>query len=80
MPEHLSRRAFLAGCATIGATVGMPTSPAWAETQQRRLIVGRRTIEVLGKAAEVYGVTSASGGRGVVLEPVNASAWRWRTP
>lgn len=69
MPEHLSRRAFLAGCATIGATVGMPTSPAWAETQQRRLIVERRTIEVLGKAAEVYGVTSASGGRGVVLEP-----------
>jgi FtsP/CotA-like multicopper oxidase with cupredoxin domain len=69
MPEHLTRRTFLAGCATIGAIASMPTLPAWAETPRRKLTIGRRSIEVLGKSAEVYGLTSASGGHGLVLEP-----------
>lgn len=69
MPEHLTRRTFLAGCATIGAMASVPALPAWAESPPRKLIVGRRTIEVLGKSAGVYGLTSASGGHGLVLDP-----------
>ena len=69
MPQHLTRRSFLAGCATVGVTANLPALPAWAESPQRKLIVGRRTIEVLGKSAQVYGLTSASGGHGLVLDP-----------
>lgn len=69
MAEHLTRRTFLAGCATLGAAASIPSLPAWAVSPQRKLIVGRRTIEVLGKSAEVYGLTSARGGHGLVLDP-----------
>lgn len=66
---HLSRRHFLAGCAAVGAAVGLPTVPALAATPQRRLIVGRRTIEVLGRPAEVYGLIGSDGRSGLILDP-----------
>ena len=66
---HLSRRHFLAGCAALGATAGLPAVPALAAAPQRRLIVGRRTIEVLGRSAEVYGLTGSDGRSGLVLDP-----------
>lgn len=69
MTAHLTRRTFLAGCVALGAATSLPASAAPAVLQPRKLIVGRKTIEVLGKSAEVYGLTSASGGHGLVLEP-----------
>jgi len=66
---HLSRRHFLAGCAAIGAAAGLPTIPALAAAPPRRLIVGRRTIEVIGRPAEVYGLTGSDGRSGLVLDP-----------
>jgi hypothetical protein len=50
----MTRRTFLGTAAAIGAATCVP---ALAAPPSRRLIVGRRTIEVLGKSAEVYGVT-----------------------
>jgi FtsP/CotA-like multicopper oxidase with cupredoxin domain len=66
---HLSRRHFLSGCAALGAAAGLHNVPALAATPQRRLIVGRRTIEVLGRPAEVYGLTGSDGRSGLVLDP-----------
>ena len=65
---HLSRRHFLSGCAALGAAAGLHSVPALAATPQRRLIVGRRTIEVLGRPAEVYGLTGSDGRSGLVLD------------
>lgn len=66
MPEPMTRRSFLATAAAVGATTCMP---ALAAPRSRRLIVGRRTIEVLGKPAAVYGVTDGNGRSGLLLEP-----------
>lgn len=66
---HLSRRHFLSGCAALGAAAGLHNVPALAATPQRRLIVGRRTIEVLGRPAGVYGLTGSDGRSGLVLDP-----------
>lgn len=66
---HLSRRHFLSGCAAFGAAASFSPVPTLAATPQRKLIVGRRTIEVLGRPAEVYGLTGSDGRSGLVLDP-----------
>lgn len=66
MPEPMTRRTFLGAAAAVGAATCMP---ALAAGPPRRLIVGRRGIEVLGKPAEVYGVTDGNGRSGLLLEP-----------
>jgi FtsP/CotA-like multicopper oxidase with cupredoxin domain len=62
----MTRRSFLVAAAAVGATACIP---ARAAPPSRKLIVGRRTIEVLGKPAEVYGVTDGNGRSGLLLEP-----------
>jgi len=66
MPEPMTRRSFLVAAAAVSATACIP---ARAAPPSRKLIVGRRTIEVLGKPAEVYGVTDGNGRSGLLLEP-----------
>jgi FtsP/CotA-like multicopper oxidase with cupredoxin domain len=66
MPDPMTRRTFLGTAAAIGAATCLP---ALAAPPSRRLIVGRRIIEVLGKPAEVYGVTDGNGRSGLVLDP-----------
>ncbi len=66
MPEPMTRRTFLGAVAAAGAATCIP---ALAAPPSQRLIVGRRTIEVLGKSAEVYGVTDGNGRSGLLLEP-----------
>jgi len=65
----MTRRTFLGAAAAVGAATCIPAMPALAVPPSRKLIVGRRTIEVLGKPAEVYGVTNGSGRSGLLLEP-----------
>lgn len=66
MPDPMTRRTFLGTAAAIGAATCVP---ALAAPPSRRLIIGRRTIEVLGRPAEVYGVTDGNGRSGLLLEP-----------
>jgi FtsP/CotA-like multicopper oxidase with cupredoxin domain len=54
----LTRRTFLA----TSAALTLPR-PAWAATPT--LTVASRQLEVLGRAATVYGITNASGGNGL---------------
>jgi FtsP/CotA-like multicopper oxidase with cupredoxin domain len=66
---HLSRRHFLSGCAAFSATAFSSHSQTLAAAPQRKLLVGRRTIEVLGRSAEVYGLTGSDGRSGLLLDP-----------
>ncbi|WP_423065130.1 multicopper oxidase family protein [Devosia sp. CN2-171] len=65
---EMTRRTFLGAVAAVGAGSCIPSVPALA-APQHKLIVGRRTIEVLGKPAEVFGVTGGVGRSGLLLEP-----------
>jgi len=69
MPQQITRRTFLAAAAAAGAATYIPAVPALAAADYRRLVVGRRTIEVLGKSASVYGVTGPGGASGLIFEP-----------
>jgi FtsP/CotA-like multicopper oxidase with cupredoxin domain len=57
----VKRREFLAAAAASGAALA---APAFAQAP-RRLIVAKRQIEVLGRAAEVYGIAGDAGKHGV---------------
>lgn len=69
MQKSLSRRTFLGAAAALGA--GSLLLPNWARAAQpqRRLVAAKRTIEVQGKAASVYGLTNSNGGSGLILGP-----------
>jgi FtsP/CotA-like multicopper oxidase with cupredoxin domain len=72
-----SRRGFLktAGAAALLAAVG-PRLAAAADASPTALIVGRRTIEVGGRAATVYGIGQPDGRQG--LEVVAGNRFRVR--
>jgi FtsP/CotA-like multicopper oxidase with cupredoxin domain len=57
----MKRREFLAATAATGLAFA---APAFAQAP-RRLIVAKRQIEVLGRAAEVYGILDEAGRHGV---------------
>lgn len=62
----VTRRSLLAGGATAGILALHPASRARAATPLPvRLTAGRRTIEVNGKAASVYGITQPDGTYGL---------------
>ncbi|MEO5805038.1 multicopper oxidase domain-containing protein [Devosia sp.] len=66
MNMSMSRRAFMASAAALGAaSVILPASARAAS--EKRLIVGKRTIEVNGKPASVFGLTGPNGDPSVVL-------------
>ncbi len=65
----VSRRRFLSGVAGAAATRLLLPSAAWAATGPARvaLDVTTQTIEVNGKAAKVYRLADAAGGRGLIF-------------
>jgi FtsP/CotA-like multicopper oxidase with cupredoxin domain len=66
MSIRFSRRAFLASATLTCAASLLPLQPALAATP-RRLSVQKRTIEVHGRPADVFGITADDGSPGLVL-------------
>ena len=71
MHQALNRRNLLITATATTALLGISRFPAAAApaTQPTRLIVDRRTIEVDGRAASVFGIRQPDGVPGVVLGP-----------
>lgn len=67
----ISRRGLLAGVATAPFAPGVTGSAARAASvgSGLRLLVERRTIEVDGRAASVFGIRQPDGTPGLVLDP-----------
>jgi FtsP/CotA-like multicopper oxidase with cupredoxin domain len=52
------------------ASLGIDASqPAWAQNIPTKLVIDRRTLEVLGRPASVYGIRQLNGTSGIVLGP-----------
>ena len=70
MNSLISRRALLASsAASLAFPAAMGSSAAAAQASPTRLLVGRRTIEVDGRAASVFGIRQPDGTPGIVLDP-----------
>jgi FtsP/CotA-like multicopper oxidase with cupredoxin domain len=76
MPFVQSRRQFLATAAITAAFGGFSTlvpasaRHALAASQMpTRLVIERRTLEVLGKSAPVFGIRQPNGTHGLFLDP-----------
>lgn len=67
MTFAVTRRRLLA--ASASATVAAIPTLARGATAPRRLIAERRTLEVNGRAAQVYRLADAAGGDGLALDP-----------
>ena len=70
MSHNFSRRRLLASSATLAAVgvLGLAPVPARAEAQARLRAV-RRSLEVNGKAASVFGLIGPDGKSGLTLDP-----------
>lgn len=69
MQNEMSRRAFLMKSASAGvASLLFPQGLAFGR-DTRRLTVGSRVIEVNGRPASVFGITSETGEPGLTLAP-----------
>ena len=70
MKSLLSRRALLASSAvSLAVPAAMASLAAAAQAAPTRLLVERRTIEVDGRAASVFGIRQPDGSPGIVLDP-----------
>jgi FtsP/CotA-like multicopper oxidase with cupredoxin domain len=74
MPHSIDRRSFLIGSAGLTATASIASlAPSRfaraAAAPATKLIVGHRTLEVKGRAAEVFGIVQPNGVSGLTLEP-----------
>lgn len=67
MSIFLSRRAFMAGGTTLTAFGALPRLALAGDT--RKLAITRRSLEVNGKAASVFGIQQPDGTPGLVLDP-----------
>lgn len=67
MPLILNRRLFLAAAGAMGAALIVPAKGAGAP--ERTLSIVRRNIEVMGRAASVYGIVDEQGAPGLVVAP-----------
>ena len=68
MSIKLTRRAFLGTSAALCAA-SVASRSALAAQDHATLTVVRRTIDVKGRAAEVYGITGPDGRQGLFLDP-----------
>jgi FtsP/CotA-like multicopper oxidase with cupredoxin domain len=69
-PAH-TRRSFLMSAASLATGLSLGTmsgSSVQAQPMATKLVVGRRTIEVAGKAASVFGIRQPNGSSGLFLE------------
>src|SRR5688572_4313500 len=64
---RVSRRRFLATGAALGASALAPTVRAASDASVVELAIATRTIEVKGKAAQVFGLLQPSGAHGLVM-------------
>ena len=73
MRYQLDRRAFLLGSAgTLGAAClggALPVASVALAVQATNLTIDRRTIDIRGRAASVFGITQPDGTSGLVLDP-----------
>src|ERR1043166_4838299 len=69
MTTPVTRREFLASTAAIGITATLPGPLARGQGAPMALTVARRSLDVDGKAASVFGVTAAAGSAGLTLGP-----------
>lgn len=65
--SRLNRRAVLGAFAGIGAAALLSARSTVAAEHSRRLTVARRTLEVLGRPASIFGIVDERGQPGVVL-------------
>ncbi|QQR41092.1 multicopper oxidase family protein [Devosia rhizoryzae] len=64
----MNRRSFLATTAAGAALALLGGSKPFAAVPATRLTVGRRSIEVAGRGAQVFGVTDTAGNSGILVE------------
>ena len=70
MDSLISRRGLLASSAvSLVVPVAMASWSAAAKAAPKRLLVERRTIDINGRAASVFGIRQPDGTPGVVLDP-----------
>mgnify|MGYP000013441654 CR=1 FL=1 len=67
MSMFLSRRAFMASGTALGAATMLPRRTLAQDI--RKLAITRRTLEVNGKAASVFGIQQPDGTPGLTLDP-----------
>ena len=68
MTPFLNRRDFLAASVALAATTGLPRL-ASAQGAPLTLSATKRTLDIDGRAATVFGLVNGSGGSGLILEP-----------
>lgn len=65
----LTRRRFLQRAAATSFASGLLSGSAtFAQPRAQTLTIGRRTIEVMGRAASVYGITDSEGRSGLIMD------------
>lgn len=69
MTHLLNRRSLLSGSATLIAAGGIAALAPAAAAPMTKLTIDRRTIEVMGKAASVFGIRQDDGTPGITLDP-----------
>jgi FtsP/CotA-like multicopper oxidase with cupredoxin domain len=69
MDPTISRRAFLSGATVLAAMPSLNSRTARAEQVPVRLRATRRTLDVNGRAATVFGLLRNDGGHGIELGP-----------
>ena len=68
MTQSMNRRSFLAASAALVAATNLPRL-AFAQSAPLTLSATRRTLDIDGRAASVYGLVNGSGGAGLILDP-----------
>jgi FtsP/CotA-like multicopper oxidase with cupredoxin domain len=75
MAHLISRRTFLRGSASLAAAAAVTSFAPWQRALAQSasaLSVTRRTIEVNGRAASVFGILQSNGTSGLTIEPSDA--------
>ncbi len=65
---YLSRRGFMTTCAGAAATLQLPRAALAQATAPLALSAAKRTLDIDGRAATVFGL-AGPGGQGLVLDP-----------
>ena len=68
MTQSMNRRSFLAASAALVAATSLPRL-AFAQSAPLTLSATRRTLDIDGRAASVFGLVNGNGGTGLILDP-----------
>jgi FtsP/CotA-like multicopper oxidase with cupredoxin domain len=68
MTQLLNRRSFLAATAALAAAPAFPRF-AYAQGAPLTLSAAKRTLDIDGRAATVFGLVNGTGGTGLILDP-----------